>query len=98
MRLRLRAVQGALDRLEGIIEAEDAATVQAFRAEFSATLDPETLIRLSREAHAGNPEVVPEIAELVEAEATYVAARGRGESTPAHVRAARDPRRAATTG
>lgn len=83
MKGRLRNLEAAVSRVEGVLESDQrwAATLhRAWAYEFHSQLSPveeEAAIRLAREVHAGNPEALAEV-EVVRVEQTaHVDARAR---------------------
>lgn len=80
MRLKLRELERAIERVSRVLQDEAMsarALLQSWRNEYSATLDVEMAIRLSRGIHAADPGALAEWELIREAEEAYV--RGRAE-------------------
>lgn len=75
MRRRLTKLEAAVGRGDEASQREASVLEQALRSQFSTTLDVETVIRLSRGVHAGNPDALAEWKKLCEAEAAFIAER-----------------------
>ncbi len=78
MRLRLRALEATLDRVDRVLAEEEnvaAALVKIWRNKYGETLDQEFVYRLARELDAGSPDAFEEWQEVYGAETAHVRAR-----------------------
>ncbi len=78
MRIRLRRLEGAAQRVERVLRDEEvvaAAMTQTWKNEYARTLDDEYRISLARELHAGNPDAFAEWETIRDDEADYISVR-----------------------
>jgi hypothetical protein len=96
VRLRLRTLEGVVRRLEDAVTDDQvmaSTLLRIWRYEHASRLSHDKerhRMMLAREVHAGNPEVWPEVEELLHEEADYL--RRRAEEWAAQFEPGERPR------